>query len=433
MSLSPSSRVWGVAPPRPRRRWIILLVAAVLIVGWVGYQRFFAGPSPLPLPASAAISIEAGRALWPAVNGDVGARRGTSAGVRLGAEVAWRTDLGAAVVAAVVADGRALYVALEDGKLLALSVEDGSTLWCRVFPFPLRASPAVAGGRLFVSARGGQEPLIALDAVTGQEIWAVETGSTFATSPVVVDGVVHAFYNTRADDSAGHGELVGLAAEDGALLWRRSWDALWPIVPPVFAGESIAMASGQRLVILDRVTGEQQFFYSWGARRPTYVAAGDGVVYGLTPRILVAVDVATRRPGWERFRRAWTWMDIFGIAPAVPDQPRDWVVRPPPDPHPAVVGRQAVIVAGKGGEVRSYDRESGEERWRTTLRPIVGPPVLTADGLLVTLEDALVLLDAADGTEIGRRAFASRGLREAIVTAHGTYVVFAEGAVVALR
>ena len=425
----------GRAAPTSKRgrRSLVLFAALLMLAGWLGYQRFFTGPSPLPVPASTAITMRSRADLWPTAHGDLGARRVTAAATQLTGPVAWRTDLGATVATAVVADASALYVALEDGTLLAVSVEDGRTLWRLELAFPLRAAPTLAGNRLFVPVRGGAEPLLALDASSGELLWSVETGSTFATSPVVVDGTVFGFFNTRVGESAGRAELVGLAAEDGELLWRLSADALWPIVPPVFEEEFLTLAAGRRLLVLDRVTGAQRFWYTWGSSRPTYVAADDGVIYGLTPRMLVAIDVDARRPWWEGLRGAWTWMRVYGMAPGVPEQPRDWLAQPPARPFPAVIAPHALIVAGASGDVRAYSRQTGEELWRESLGSLAGPPVLTANGLLLVQDDALVLLDAGDGRELDRREFRSGRLREAVVTSHGTYVVFAGGSLIGLR
>jgi hypothetical protein len=92
-----------------------------------------------------------------------------------------------------------------------------------------------------------------------------------------------------------------------------------------------------------------------------------------------------------------------------------------------------LVVAGAGGELRGYARESGELLWSAYLGPLVGPPVLTADGLLLLQDDALVLIDATDGSELGRRSFPAGGLRDAIVTSHGTYLVEENGTLTALR
>jgi outer membrane protein assembly factor BamB len=418
---------------RRRRLTRLLQLAALLAVaGWVGYRQFIWQPQAvlLPAPSSTAISVRAGPAVWPTANGDLRASRTTAASAHAEGAAVWSRDLDSAVAVPVVADESALYVALEDGRLLALSVDDGRLLWERELAFSLLASPSVAGRRLYVPLRHGS--LQALDVRSGDLLWEVDTGNTYAASPVVADGVVYVYFDTRSGEPSG-GQFVALDAEDGALLWRQDVDALWPIVPPVFDGEHIALGAGKRVVILERSTGVQQYWYQRGPARPASVTIAGGTVYGLTPRMLVAIDVDSRRPWWEGARRAWIWMYVHGVAQRPPQPPSEWRALPPRDPLPAVVMPETLVVAGKHGDLRAYSRETGDVLWKIELGPVVSPPVLTADGLLLVQDDALLLIDPVDGNELLRRSFPTGGLREAVVTSHGTYLIFEGGSLVALR
>ncbi len=64
------------------------------------------------------------------------------------------------------------------GTLYALNAKTGATIWQEQFAGPVRSSPAVAGGRLFVGVAGGDPPqciqggLFALNEYTGQVIWS---------------------------------------------------------------------------------------------------------------------------------------------------------------------------------------------------------------------------------------------------------------------
>jgi outer membrane protein assembly factor BamB len=124
----------------------------------------------------------------------------------------------------VVADGR-LYTFGISGILSAWDAAGGRLLWRKVFErhkatspeFGVAMSPAVSRGRVIVHVGGSNDgALMALDAASGATAWEWKGDGPGYASPVVAtfDGVEQVVTQTQR-------ALVGVAAADGALLWKE--------------------------------------------------------------------------------------------------------------------------------------------------------------------------------------------------------------------
>lgn len=131
----------------------------------------------------------------------------------------------------VVAAGRLFVGSTRNGTVSALDAASGAELWRVYLNGPVRATPAVAAGRLYVGADDGT--LYCLDAATGREIWRFFGGLSPRLAlgnerlislwparggPVVAAGRVYF--------AAGVWPFMGvpvyaLSAEDGARLWAN--------------------------------------------------------------------------------------------------------------------------------------------------------------------------------------------------------------------
>ena len=124
-------------------------------------------------------------------------------------------------------DGELLYVMGLAGNVACLKVRDGALVWQRSlgddFAAPLptwsfRESPLVDGDRVVVTPGAAGATLVALDKLTGKTIWKS-----------AVPGDPKAAYSSAiAIDLGGQRQyvqftqkgVVGVAAKDGAFLWR---------------------------------------------------------------------------------------------------------------------------------------------------------------------------------------------------------------------
>jgi outer membrane protein assembly factor BamB len=120
-------------------------------------------------------------------------------------------------------DGDRLYIVSSTGVLLCLRATDGKLLWDYDMPGRLGAphptwgfadSPLVEGGRVFVNPGGKGCALAAFDKNSGELAWKSQDDPAGYSSPLAVTagGVRQIIFFTGT-------RLVGVAPEDGRLLW----------------------------------------------------------------------------------------------------------------------------------------------------------------------------------------------------------------------
>jgi outer membrane protein assembly factor BamB len=209
---------------------------------------------------------------------------------------------------------------------------DRNVVWKVPLP-PGHSSPAVAGGRIFLTAdRGGKLLTLALDAATGKTLWEAEApsgqaenihkiGSRAQPSPAAdPEGkVVVSFF--------GSSGLTAFEAATGKVLWRRAYG---PFKNDFGAASSPVIAGGRVLLAQDHDIDS----------------------------FLEAVDLSTGKTVWKADRK---------------DFPRSFST-------PVVWGGQVVLA----GCVRAvgYDLATGAEVWtvRGLSRNVATTPVVGADG-----------------------------------------------------
>lgn len=115
-----------------------------------------------------------------------------------------------------IADGRA-YVTSGFGVILALDAVSGNEIWKTRTRTPIHSAPTVKDGRLF--AVSDDNELFALDTDSGDVIWTyqaiIETARMLTSpSPAVIDDVVISPFSS--------GEVVALKAQNGGVLWQEA-------------------------------------------------------------------------------------------------------------------------------------------------------------------------------------------------------------------
>jgi len=157
-------------------------------------------------------------------------------------------------------DGERLYLVPSDGRIVCLKATDGSEVWSRNFDqwqgkmmsgWGFSESPLVDGNQVICTPGGAAGLMVALDKMTGEEIWA----STLTDNQAASDG-----QDKPTKDGAGYASpvisnaagvrqyvqlvgkgLVGVEAETGKVLWRyaRVANTTANIPTPIVDGDYI--------------------------------------------------------------------------------------------------------------------------------------------------------------------------------------------------
>ncbi len=117
----------------------------------------------------------------------------------------------------IAVDGSTLYVGTGFAEVLALNVESGAVIWRSTVAQPVRSSPTLAEGRVFIALLGNS--IVALTAKDGKRVWSYQggesvTGMLGIPAPAYADGLLVA--------GLGDGELVAMRASTGAVVWTDS-------------------------------------------------------------------------------------------------------------------------------------------------------------------------------------------------------------------
>lgn len=270
----------------------------------------------------------------------------------------WMRSLGEPVRASPLVANGLIYVASDSGTVFALDAADGTLRWQRRIGDSVRMTPALVHGALLVGSYGtfgpaGAKPygaaFYALDARTGAVRWRTPLPGLIRAEPVVLNGTIYEGL-AGGDSFSGcfAGRVVALDERSGALrpaAWRTSdrpddGGGVWG--PLSTDGRTIYFGTGNTC-------------RSLGA-----AAYGDSIV-ALTPDLRLVWHASAAVPG----------VDDSDVGGGV-----------------ALVGSRA-YVAGKSGYLYELERGSGRILARRDLAPFarnggsIGTP--TGDGTVVLI------------------------------------------------
>jgi outer membrane protein assembly factor BamB len=210
----------------------------------------------------------------------------------------WEKPVGQGFAGPVVAGGRVIVFHRVGNEEVvdALDARTGEARWHFAYPTAYRddfgfdegprAVPVVAGTRIYTFGAEGQ--LHALDVATGQKIWSVDTRARFnvrkgffgaAGSPLVEDGRVIA--NVGGTDGGKPAGIVAFNAETGAVMWTATnHDASYSSgVSTTLSGKRTAVfLTRNGLVGLDPASGAIFFQRNWRSRSSSSVNAASPLI-----------------------------------------------------------------------------------------------------------------------------------------------------------
>lgn len=214
-------------------------------------------------------------------------------------------------------DGTRVYVIGDSGDFVCADVKTGKVLWSKdlvdnfkghVPDWGYSESPLIDGDKVIVTPGGSQATLIALNKQTGDLLWkcAIPNNNTAGYASCIVatvDGVRQYIQFT-----AGGG--IGVAAEDGKLLWRymRHNGVTANIATPLYADNhvfiSAAYGTGGGLIRLTRGSDsfkaeEVYFTQQLKSKHGGMILLGDYIYAMDDPRTLVCLEYKTGKVMWS--------------------------------------------------------------------------------------------------------------------------------------
>ena len=222
--------------------------------------------------------------------------------------IAWRAQVGSGYAAMAVADGRVYATGGQKGTntVYCLDAITGREVWRHAYASPKghpRATPAVAGGRVYVVSTEGY--VLCLDAHTGAEQWQVDMAREY--------GAVGPVYGHSASPRVAGDLLLLNAGRAGLALDTKTGAKVWASGPgrggystPVVhktADSTFAAVFAEAGVYAVRLEdGTVLWSYPW--RKPNLVTAPDPVLFddrlflttGSSDGSCALLDVAAKEP-----------------------------------------------------------------------------------------------------------------------------------------
>jgi outer membrane protein assembly factor BamB len=261
-----------------------------------------------------------------------------------------------------VADGK-VYISASDGRVYCLNAATGALIWSYKTGNDAR-SPAVADGRVYVGS--WDDKVYCLDAVTGASLWNHTTGGAVVSSPAVADGRVYV--------GSQDGKVYCLNAVTGASIWNYATGGKVYSSPAVVEGKVYVGSEDGNLYCLNAVDGAFNWSYTTGSdvdSSPAVVA--DRVYVGSDDTKVYCVNASAGTHIWN-----CTTGDHVQSSPAVAD------------------GK--VFVGSLDNKVYCLNAENGTFIWNYTTGSDVYSSPAVADGkVYVGSSNNFYCLDAVDG------------------------------------
>lgn len=138
------------------------------------------------------------------------------------------------------------------GTLVCINAEDGKKVWEKHLVTDFQGqmggwgfseSPLVDGDKLVIAPGGKEAGMVALDKKTGSVIWKASDLKPGKAEYATI--VVAEINGIRQYIKLYEGEVAGVAAEDGRVVWTSPWGGKTAVIPtPIVDGNEVYVSSG---------------------------------------------------------------------------------------------------------------------------------------------------------------------------------------------
>ncbi len=256
-------------------------------------------------------------------------------------------------------DGGRLYALGATGEFRCLDAETGKPIWSRNIltdnqtenlSWGMAASPLIVDDKVIVLPGGSPgKSVVAYHKLTGEPIWKSLDDKQAYTSPMLVT-----LAGRRQILAVSARRAMGLAVEDGSLLWDYRWVTEYDVnsAQPILVGDNrfFLSAGYDHGAALVEVTGANRGFKArtvWENRlmknKFNSSVLYQGHIYGLDDGILACVDVATGARKWKGGRYGYGQLLLAGGHLIVLTESGDLVlVKATPERHQEVARFSAI-------------------------------------------------------------------------------------------
>lgn len=282
----------------------------------------------------------------------------------------------------VSVEGDRVYASTGIGDVVGLVATDGNQLW-KVRPGgPLRGSPTLANGHLYVMSQDNQ--IFALDQTNGSVVWTdsatlESTGVFGVAAPAAGQSTVIAGFSS--------GELSAYRYENGRVLWgdalsRTSIATSVAMLtdidadPVIDRGRVFAIGEGGRMASYELLTGQRLWEINIGGIA-TPAVVGDWVFVVTDKATLLCIARATGKVRWTSQLPAWR-------KPKKKEGTIRWY-------GPVLAGGKLVLVSTEGA-LAKVDPTDGKIQEEQDIKHTMSlPPVVAGEILYLLADDGQII------------------------------------------
>jgi outer membrane protein assembly factor BamB len=292
---------------------------------------------------------------------------------------------------------------------------DLTLAWTAKTGGPVKSSPAIANGKVFIGSDDKQ--LHCLDLATGQKQWSFLTEGEIESSPLVLDGLVYI--------GSSDGLLYALDASNGSNVWKfKTEDKIlgapnWVQSPDKKENWILVGSYDFRLYSLDAKKGHTNWTFETGNYINGTPAIADGkTIFGgcdallhvisLTNGVKIKeIDAGAYIAGSGAFEEDRFYIGHYDnefLCADIAAGKIAWRYKDRAFPYfssPALT-EDRVVFGGRDKKLHCVKKSNGEELWSFATRGKVdSSPVICQDKVVVGSDDGrLYMVSLADGKEI---------------------------------